>query len=72
MSNAALAFFSGLGQGYVQGKDIEDKKAREDKRDARDQEEHDARMAERRVKTEGDKALQMAARPATWWPAPTA
>lgn len=65
MSNAALAFFSGLAGGYVKGKQDEDEKARRDKRDAREQEEHDARMAELAKKNAADKALRDAATPAT-------
>lgn len=65
MSNAALAFLSGLAGGYYQGKQDLDEKARRDQRDQREQEEHDARMAALKTKLDGDKALRVAGTPAT-------
>ncbi len=63
MSNAALAFFTGLGEGYVDGKEKNEKKARQAMLDQRDQEEHNARMAERRKQQTIDATVAQAARP---------
>lgn len=63
MSNAALSFLAGLGQGYFQARDNEDKKSRLKRQDQREQEEHDARLADQRKKQQGDAAIAQAARP---------
>lgn len=63
MSNAALAFFTGLGSGYLEGKDDQERKAREKRREQREDEEYQARRLERQKKQEADAALKQAAQP---------
>jgi hypothetical protein len=63
MAKNAVAFFAGLGSGYLQQKDRDEEKARRDKRDAREQEQHDATMAAHRKGQAADAAVAAASRP---------
>jgi hypothetical protein len=57
MSNAALAFLTGLGQGYLQGKDNLEKKARQKKLEEREDEDYEHRRKERQRQDEERRAL---------------
>jgi hypothetical protein len=57
MGNAALAFFSGLGQGYTQGKDNLEKKARQKKLDEREDEDDEHKRKERQRQDDERRAL---------------
>jgi hypothetical protein len=63
MAKNAVAFFAGLGSGYLQQKDRDEEKQRRDKRDAREQEQHDATMAAHRKGQAADAAVAGASRP---------
>jgi hypothetical protein len=63
MAKNAVAFFAGLGSGYLQQKDRDEERARRDKRDAREQEQHDATMAAHRKGQAADAAVVGASRP---------
>jgi hypothetical protein len=62
MSKVA-AFFTGLGQGYMQGKENLERKAREKKRDEREDEEYEAKRKDRKRQEDERQALVTAARP---------